>query len=216
VNTLLPVLSRLNVENHPQWERVGFLMNKLLVIVIIPVSLILFVFADKIIVLIYGTQNYQDAIPVLRIFSVILFVRFNLETYALMLTTANRQKIRMYVVIIASVLNICLNYFAIPKYGAYGAAIVSLITNTVVGIIYIASTLSLFHKWMINVRMISLLIIALIVALVIWFFNSMVIFYISPVLAGVYLLLAYNFLLSQEEIKLIFPDRLRIPRINFR
>jgi O-antigen/teichoic acid export membrane protein len=216
VNTLLPVLSRLNVENHLQWERVGFLMNKLLFIVIIPISLILFVFADRIIILIYGTQNYQDAITILRIFSVILFVRFNLETYALMLTTANRQKIRMYVVIIASVLNICLNYFAIPKYGAYGAAIVSLITNTVVGIIYIASTLPLFYKWMINVRMISLLIIALIVALVIWSFNSMVLFYISPVLAGVYLLLAYNFLLSEEEIQLIFPDRLRFPRINFR
>jgi len=216
VNTLLPVLSRLNVENHSQWEGVGYLMNKLLFIVIIPVSLILFVFADKIIVLIYGAQNYQDAIPILRIFSIILFVRFNLETYALMLTTANRQKIRMYVVIIASALNICLNYFAIPKYGAYGAAIVSLMTNTVVGIIYIASTLPLFYKWMINARMISLLTIALIVALAIWFFNSMILFYISPILAGVYLLLAYNFLLSEEEIQLIFSDRFRIPRINFK
>ena len=160
VNTLLPVLSRLNVEGIIKWTKIGYLMNKILFVLIIPISIFIFVFAANLIDLVYGNKNYNDAVPILRIFAIILFVRFNLETYALMLTTSNRQHVRMYSVIFASILNVVLNYYAIPNYGALGAAIVSLITNVIVGIIYIFFTRSLFYEWLFNFKVIVILVLS--------------------------------------------------------
>lgn len=216
VNTLLPVLSRLNVENLQSWRKVGNLMNKILFIVILPISITLFVFADKIINIIYGSHNYVDAIPVLRIFALTLFVRFNLETYALMITTSDRQKTRLYVVIFATLLNLLLNYFIIPLYGAFGAAIVSLITNALVGAIYILTTLPLFYDWIINVKMIFTLIISIALTFVLWFLNSIILLLFSPILIGIFFVIAYLFVFSKEEKKLIFSNEFKLPAFILR
>ncbi len=164
-NTLIPVLSRLNLENKILWEKIGYLMNKILTVIIFPIALILFIYADQVINLIYGSKLYSDAVPVLRIFAVILAVRFLQETYALLLTTSNRQHIRMFVVIFAVLFNFTLNYFLIPRYGVKGAAVVSLITNTCIGITYIYFNASLFFEWMINFKTFLL------------FFSTVIIFY---------------------------------------
>jgi O-antigen/teichoic acid export membrane protein len=216
VNALLPVLSRLNVENRFQWSKVGKLMNKILFIVIIPISITLFVFAENIINLIYGFQNYVEAVPVLRVFAIIIFVRYNLETFALMLTTSNRQYIRMYVVIIASILNIILNYLVIPHYGVYGAAIVSLITNTFVGLIYIFANHSLFKEWMLNIKIISVIILALISTLLLWVSKNAIVFYSSPIFIVMFFVFAYFYFFSKEEKSLIFSDKLNFINLKIR
>jgi O-antigen/teichoic acid export membrane protein len=98
INVLLPVLSRMFKENPIKWERTGFYMNKILLMIVIPISIILFIYAKEILNLIYGVK-YVEAVPVLQIFAVIIFVRFSLEPFALMLTTSNRQWFRLYTVI---------------------------------------------------------------------------------------------------------------------
>jgi len=214
VNTLLPVLSRLNTENPIQWSIVARLMNKILVFAIIPISIFLFVFAERIIRLIYGLNDFAESILVLRIFAIILLVRFNLETYALMLTTSNKQKIRMYVVIIASILNLTLNSFLIPEYGVNGAAVVSLITNLFVGIIYIYMNRKFFIISMVNSKMILLILISLTTASVLWKLNSEIIFYLSPILVIIYMVLIYLYFLSEDDRHLLFSDKIKILTIK--
>lgn len=149
INVLLPVLSRMFKENSDKWEITGLYMNKVLLMIVMPVSIILFIYAEQILNLIYGVK-YIEAISVLKIFSIIIFIRFALEPYALMLTTSNRQIIRLYVVIVATFLNFLLNFFMINQYGVNGAAIVSLITNLFVALLYIAAEFTLFKKWTLN------------------------------------------------------------------
>jgi len=181
---------------------------------IIPISIFLFVFAERIIRLIYGLNDFAESILVLRIFAIILLVRFNLETYALMLTTSNKQKIRMYVVIIASILNLTLNSFLIPEYGVNGAAVVSLITNLFVGIIYIYMNRKFFIISMVNSKMILLILISLTTASVLWKLNSEIIFYLSPILVIIYMVLIYLYFLSEDDRHLLFSDKIKILTIK--
>jgi len=103
INALLPVLTRLNEDNEQKWIKLEVLLNKTLTFISIPLSIILFIFSDYIINFIYPINEYSDAIPILRIFAIILFFRFAVESFALMLTTSNRQKRRAmrYVCIIS-------------------------------------------------------------------------------------------------------------------
>lgn len=216
VNTLLPALSRLNIESITKWTKIGYLMNKVLFIVIIPISICIFVFAENIIDLIYGIQNYNDAVPILRVFAIILFVRFNMETYALMLTTANRQHVRMYSVIFASIFNVVLNCYAIPNYGVFGAAIVSLITNVLVGTIYISFTKPLFYEWLFNYKVIVTLVLSAVVAIILWVIKDIYIFYSSPIFVGVFFAFAYFYFFSDEEKSLIFSDRFKFINLKIK
>jgi O-antigen/teichoic acid export membrane protein len=209
INTLLPLLARLNLESQQQWRRVGFIMNKILIAVVLPVSIFLFVFSEQLINIIYGARDYADAVPILKVFAVILFVRFSMEAYALMLTTSHRQQIRLYAVIAATVFNFSLNYFMIPEYGAFGAAIVSLITNIFVGLVYYAVNIDLVRYYLFNVKTISFLFTSLIIAYFFWLNKSITVFIMAPVFGVVFILLVYYFFFSKDEIKLIFSEQFR-------
>ncbi len=209
-NTLIPVLSRLNIDNKILWKNIGFLMNKILTVIIFPIALILFIYANQIINLIYGPKLYSNAIPILRIFAIILVVRFLQETYALMLTTSNRQHIKMFVVIFATLFNFLLNYFLIPKYGVTGAAMVSLITNTCIGIIYIYFNASLFFKWMLNLKMFILFSFTAIIFYFYWnFMKTNFIVGIVSILI-IYLIIALMFFTKEERKAILGRDFLTI------
>ncbi|MCX6171135.1 MAG: flippase [Ignavibacteriales bacterium] len=204
-NTLTPVLARFNIENQIQWKRLGNIMNKVLFIIGLPISIILFVSSEQIINIIYGSKNYWQAIPVLRVFAIILFIRFNLEAFALNLTTSNRQNIRMYVVIIATLLNFVLNYFIIPVYGAFGAVTVSLITNCFVGFIYFVVTIPSFNKSVMNFKTWFVFIMSMGLSLLLWLFKSVTIFLIAPTVIIIFILIGYFYFFTKEEKKLILP-----------
>ncbi len=210
INTLMPLLSRLNIENPLQWKKVGYLMNKILIAIVLPISIILFVYAEQIIKIIYGMKNYSETIPVLRIFALTLFVRFSLESYALMLTTSQRQKIRLYTVIAATLLNFVLNYFLIPIYGAYGAAIVSLITNLFVGIIYYTTNFGLVTEYLFNVKTLTFLLISFVIASMFWLVKSINLFITVPFVGLTFILIIYYFFFTKDEKELIFSKDFRL------
>ena len=203
INTLMPLLSRLNVENQELWKKTGFLMNKILIALVTPIAIILFVCAEQIINFIYGINHYSESILVLRVLAVTLVVRFSLEAFALLLTTSNRQKIRLFTVSIATALNFTINYFLIPKYGALGAAVVSLITNFFVGIIYYINNSKLIPEYLLNTKTILFIITSLIFAYIFWIFKDANIFITIPIVLTVYSLLIGFFYFSKEEMQLI-------------
>jgi len=122
----------------------------------------------------------------------------------------------MYSVIFASVFNVLLNYYAIPNYGVFGAAIVSLITNVLVGIIYISFTRPLFYQWLFNFKMIVTLILSSILAIVLWIIKDVYIFYLSPIFIGVFFVFAYFYFFSDEEKSLIFSDRFKFINLKIK
>ncbi len=128
-NALLPLLSRLHIQDMSRWLRFGKFFSKTLTFICLPFGLVFFIYPNQVITIVYGSLAFNDAVPILRIFAVIIVIRFTTEIYALMLTTARNQKLRMYVVVAATVLNLLFNSYAIPRHGIMGAAIVSLLTN---------------------------------------------------------------------------------------
>ncbi len=136
INAMLPVLSNYYSENKEKWLMLAKLLNKTLFMISIPIALILFSYAEQIISLLYGKGRFIEAATVLRIFAVTIVIRYSAEAFALMLTTSHRQFSRVVIVAVAVTMNFSLNSYAIPKYGIVGAAVVSLITNLIVGISY--------------------------------------------------------------------------------
>lgn len=198
VGSILPALARLYSTEPEKWDKIGFSLYKLLVFISIPISIILFVYPDHIILLIYGAE-YAQAIPILRIFSVIVFIRFFAETYGMMLTSSYRQKLRMYVVLGATIFNLILNLVLIPEIGIFGAAVTSLLTNLLVAILFIYITKSFSLNWIKKVLSIKLIIVSLSFYLILYFLGLYGFWMVGIVTVIPYFLFVYYKLLSFQE-----------------
>lgn len=213
-NTLMPLLSRLNVENQLQWKKIGFLMNKILIAIVLPISIILFIYSEQIINIVYGSRDFAESVPVLKIFSLTLIVRFSVETYALLLTTSDRQKIRLYTVVVATILNLSINFFLIPLYGALGAAIVSLFTNIFVGVIYYLTNSNLIAEFLINIRTMLFFLFSIGLASLFWMIKSLNVFISLPMIGIIFMIFAYNFFFTKEEKTLILSREFKFSFFN--
>jgi O-antigen/teichoic acid export membrane protein len=203
-SALLPVLSRLHEADQQLWARVGKLMYKTLFLLGLPIGLTFFVYADQIITLVYGMKGFNEAIPILRIFGLVVFVRFAVETFAMMLTTSKRQDVRMAVVIAATLANYLLNLYLIPEYGAMGAAYASLATSVLVGIGYILPTRMFFHQWVLTLQSVVPFVLTAAIGAVLWTFRGIPIWYTAPLAISVCVLVSYLVGYSKDDRRLMF------------
>lgn len=199
VNSLMPTLSRLNSENRVKWEKLANIFNKLLIIVAIPISITLFIFPEQVIHIVYGKKEYADAIPILQVFSIIIFIRFFSETHGLMLTTSHRQDSRMKIVLSATILNFIINYFLIPHFGAFGASITSLITNFTVCVLYVSATYPVINYWLKEWKILQFffLIICLVSCGYLFKYLGLWVMFVVPF--AIYLVAAYKLTLLPSE-----------------
>lgn len=203
VNSIMPALSRFNSQDIIKWEKLGYILNKLLIIISIPISIILFVFAEQIISLIYGKAEYGPAIPILKFFAVIVFIRFFAETFGLMLTTSNRQKSRMIIVLVATIINLVMNLILIPIYGIKGAAVTSLVTNLFVAILFFIVTREISISWLFRIFNPQLLFAAAVVILLSLILNETFLWYMVIIPLVLYFFYIYRFSLTIEERKYV-------------
>jgi O-antigen/teichoic acid export membrane protein len=180
VNTMMPVLARLNATNEAKWHSQGRLLYKVLYLLSLPAAVVLFVYADQILTVVYGGGAFSEAAPLLRVFAAIILVRFGADAYALMLTTSGRQSVRMKIVMAGTVVNICLNAFMIPRFGAWGAAEVSLVTNCVVALSYVIFSRMPVVQWSFEGRSVAMSVIAALAGVVLWGLREVPILYVLP------------------------------------
>jgi len=148
VNATLPGLSRLFVVDRAKWALVGSVTSRILFHVGLAVGFFLFAGAELIISLLYGLDRYAAAVPVMRIFGLTVAVRYSVEMSGLMLTTSNRQHLRTWLVIGATITNVAMNMYTIPRFGVIGAASVSFVTNAILGCAFILFSRNAFlEKW---------------------------------------------------------------------
>lgn len=95
----------------------------------------LYFFASDLI-LIQFNEDYLDAVVLLMVLSPrIFFIYLNMNLSAPLLAWGFQKKV-MYVLTLAAVINIILNYIFIPEHGAMGAIIATLITELVTMVYY--------------------------------------------------------------------------------
>jgi len=204
MSAFLPIMSRLFFENIDRWKNYSRLLYKILLFISIPTTLVIFFNAKQFINLIYSNELFDKAIPVLQIFSLIIFVRFIVEPFGLMMTTSKRQHIRMILVIVATVLSFIINYFVIPAYGLNGAAMVSLIMNIMVGSGYLLVNFSSFFEWTFEKSTIIVLFTSILLGLILWSLTDNIVATIISI--SIYILIVYFIAFSSEERKIIFSN----------
>ncbi len=212
--TLLPVLSRLFVSDRQKAIKISYLMNKLLFFLSLPITLILFVYSEEIITIIYGSGQYSASIPVLKIFAFNVFIRFSFEAFALILTTTNRQVIRMFTVLLATIINITLNYLLIPQYGLNGAAIVSLVSIIFVYGVYSIYSFNLIKKWYFNFQTPVLVLITIFFGYFLMNISHLQIYIGVPIILVTFAIIGMLFYFTDEDKQILFFTNFNFLRIN--
>ena len=134
-SVLYPILFQLSVESKEKHQGTIEKIYKVLSAVGIPGSVLIFVLADPLLTWLYGGQ-FPESIPILMLLS--WFFALQCLSFSLgdVLTTTDRQWTRAKIQGSAALLNIALNLYAIPRYGIYGASVVTLITELYVYITF--------------------------------------------------------------------------------
>jgi len=209
INTMIPVLARLHSAHDERWTTMGRLLNKTLSLLALPVCLILFVYPDQVISILYGGKDFHESVPILRLFAITVYIRFAVDAYGIMITTAHRQSVRMYIVASATLLNLALNAWAIPRYGPWGAAVVSLTTNFLVGAGFIIASRQSFWRWTGDPLYLAAAGIMCGIGAVAWHFHDLSLWVAGPISLVLCGLVIYRVGYSGEERKLLAarPDR---------
>ncbi len=203
INSVIPTLSKYYFDDKRSWKFIGKVVFKLLFVIIIPVSIFIYLFPDFIISIVYGKENYDSAIEILKIFSFVIFIRFFVEPFGLMITTSQKQYKRTLIVIIATVLIVFMNLIFAKKYGLVSVAYIALITNLLVGLGYILTSKVELKSWIFNRHSFYLTILSIIYFIIVNSLNNILIMLITSI---PFLLLTFIYFFDDEEKKYLLEN----------
>ena len=109
---------------------------RLLVIPGILIAVVLWVFSDSIVVLVYGSK-FIDAIQAVKWLALIVPLRFIDTSLEVALSASNREGKRARAVLVATVTNLLLNFILIPTYQMMGAVYATVFTEVVMFAMYV-------------------------------------------------------------------------------
>lgn len=129
ISSMSPTITRLKKEeNEDEYLRKNRQLYGVVFYTSVCMSLLIAVFASVIVNTLYG-EAYEGSIAPLRI--IVWYVAFSYLGVArdIWLVCENKQKYSKYMYIIAAIANVCMNLLLIPRLGATGAALATLITQ---------------------------------------------------------------------------------------
>lgn len=173
-SALLPTLARKYKENFEDWISLNSILFKLVFWLNLPISIILFVYPGQIIELLYGVKNYSMAIPILKIFAVILFLRSTSDYVGVMLITSGRQKIHIYTSVFCIPISIIIGGNLISAFGAKGASWAYLMVISIISVVFFFSNYKKFFKNILDRRYILLVAVSVLAGFIVnyWFNNN--------------------------------------------
>jgi O-antigen/teichoic acid export membrane protein len=119
---MFPILSRLSQQSPADLRLAMEKALGVLLVIGIPICVGLFVLAEPIIALLYGSGEFDRAVPALRWLAVgLLFLYIN-SIFAYAFVSINQERRMTLVAALATVLNLGANVALIPRYGHVGAA----------------------------------------------------------------------------------------------
>lgn len=117
-----PMASRLYAQSEfGQLKRLFQLVTRWINLLVLPVFLFSFVFAEPIITLFFGSE-YAAAVPIARVSLVGMFIHVSAGNNIALLKGLDNTRLYLYVATGTLVVNIALNLLLIPEYGGVGAA----------------------------------------------------------------------------------------------
>lgn len=104
-----------------------FKYNHIILIVILLLSFTISLFAREIIVLFFS-DVYLESFKIIMLISLSYFISSSIGHLNRSVYQAKKSLQMMYVILLSSLINICLNYFLVPLFGMYGAAYATIFT----------------------------------------------------------------------------------------
>ena len=153
-----------------------------------------FSFADKIILIIYGTA-YTPSIVALQILIFVMPIIFITNLFGNLLGAINRQRILIIITAVSALFNVALNLILIPKFSYIGASIATVITEGLVFILMFLYISKHFLRISLN-KNISKTIIAGILTTLLIFYLKMNIDWLLAAVLGVLIYILMLFVLK--------------------
>lgn len=133
----MPLMWRLSSSNMEKYKKVNMIIWRYLAAFGVPAGIGLALLASEIVPFVFRKPEYLASIPVMAVLGWFLSVRFMGISQGNSMTTSDREGLRAVIQIISVGINIVLDIWLIARYGAYGAAIATLITETLICSSYI-------------------------------------------------------------------------------
>lgn len=134
IDSLNPTIMRLYEKNREQFNRKNRQLYAIVIYVSMAAAICFVLFAPLIIKILYGNA-YMPAVGPLRIITWYTIFSYLGVARNAWIVCENQQKYLKYMYLSAAVINVVLNYFMIPIWGASGAAMASLLTEISTSII---------------------------------------------------------------------------------
>jgi len=149
ISPFFPLIAKAFASDQVEFRGHAFSLNKYMFLVGSTISTFLYFFAEQVIGLLYGS-SYAPSIHLLQLLAVVIFLRFAGAGYGLIITIADNQRMRAVGVTFSTVVNVGLNFYVIPRYGAVGAALSSIITHVVLVVFYAFFSYKTTHSFFVN------------------------------------------------------------------
>jgi len=205
---LVPRLSYyLSAKNFFQFEELSKKSLNFVFFFSIPCSIMIFLLADEIILLLTGNLFISASIT-LKLLSVLIIFLVISNFYSLqILVPQNKEKYVLYITISAAVVNIVLNFLLIPQYHHNGAAIATLLAEfvaTILNIYFVKNyyKVRLFSKEYLMLLLISLTFIPIITFIKYFFHNTIIVLSLSSVCCAI-VYLSFSYYIKNEILLLI-------------
>ncbi len=127
----MPIMYRYSKNDMEKYKRVNFTIWRYLIAFGFPAGVGLWLLAPEIIQLVYGTE-YLASVLILQILGWFLAIRFLGISQGNSMTTTDRQGLRAGIQVVTVGINIILDIWLIQKHGAAGAAVATLITESLI------------------------------------------------------------------------------------
>ncbi len=131
--TMLPRLSQFF--SNKEKDRFETFTNRVLsavILLVVPCTIGVVMCSNNIILVLFGAE-FQESIPLVRIFSpIILIISISYLCGSIVLTAINKEKYLLYATLVGACINIALNAILIPAYHGKGAAVASVIAECLV------------------------------------------------------------------------------------
>lgn len=202
---IFPVMSKFYMHSEDSFRFIYERYFKYMTIIGIPLGIGTTLLADKIILLVYGSQ-YTPAIIALQILIWANVFIFMSGAFARVLEVSNRQLILTKITAICAVLNIILNLILIPKFSYIGASVVTVLTELVAMILGIRIITKIGYA--LSSRELKNLIKSIIASLIMGLFITLIrennLFLIILLATGIYLVVLYIIrIFDDEDVKII-------------
>ena len=129
-SAVFPVLAKLHQRSKAEFEKVSLETIRVMAVIAIPVIISTTLLADRVIGMLYFSGKYVEAVPVLQVLIWILLSEFYNPFLSRNLSARGRQDLPLVVAVIGLTVNVIATFSLVPLYGAVGAALGTVISNS--------------------------------------------------------------------------------------